>query len=99
MTDQRELMKKLVEAPYGKAAEILKENGLWDEKRAGPDNGEYKTYRVRVDGAQDVSSTITVEARSDEEAMELAEDIASDRSFSWRDCGDVEVWGSEVVSR
>ena len=32
MTDHKALLKQLVEAPYGKAQDILKAKGLWDEK-------------------------------------------------------------------
>lgn len=99
MADQKELLRKLVDAPYGKAEEILKSEGFWDEHRQTPD-GEMRTYRVRVTGETQVQSVVKVQARSAEEAEELATDMASAWNFEWRDhldtvCIDASIEGSE----
>ncbi len=90
MTDNhKDLLKQLVEAPYGKAQDILKAKGLWDEKKA-PD-GVTRTYKVRVRGEERIEydDTITVEATSPDEAIELAEDQVGSH---------VEIDSSEIVS-
>lgn len=98
-TDHRDLLKKLVDAPYGKAQEILKKQGLWDERKSDGDPSQMKTYRVRVDGQMSVGANVRVEAASAEEACEKASAIAEDPSFSWTDFGDTEVWNAEVRER
>jgi hypothetical protein len=95
--DHSDLLKQLVDAPYGHAEAILKKRGLWDEKRAVSD-GTKKTYRVRVDGTMSVSATVRVEATSPEEAEELAEELASYPSFEWKDYGETEVDGAYAES-
>lgn len=92
--DQKSLMQELVDAPYGKARDILREKGLWDE-HAG-DAGELRTYRMRVRGEMVVSAIVKVEARSAEEAEELALSQASAWDFQWRDYGDVDCVEAEV---
>lgn len=94
--DTKDLMRQLVDAPYGKAKDILKQNGLWDEKRAANDPDTAKRYRMRVYGEMPVSAAVTVEASSEEEAIEKAEDIASAQSFSWSGFDDVENVYAEV---
>lgn len=95
MTDQKELLQKLVEAPYGKAEEILKSEGLWDEKRK-PSDGTLRTFRVRVDGEIPVSAMVKVQATSIEEAEDLATDLANARGFDWQDYGEPQCIGAFV---
>lgn len=104
--DTKDLIQKLVEAPYGKAKDILKKNGLWDERRVANDPDTAKRYRMRVYGEMPVSAAVTVEASSEEEAIEKAEDeeeaiekaedIANAQSFSWSGFDDVENVYAEV---
>jgi hypothetical protein len=88
-TDHKTLLKELVEAPFGKAEEILKAKGLWDEKKAPSEVS--RTYKVRIRGEERIEydNVITVEATSPAEAIELAEDQVAD---------DVEIDSSEIVS-
>jgi hypothetical protein len=87
--DQKALLKELVEAPFGKAEEILRKRGLWDDTKAP--SGIKRTYKVRVRGEERIeySEIITVEATSPDEAIELAEDEVPN---------DVEIDSSEIVN-
>jgi hypothetical protein len=59
MADQKALLKQLVDAPYGKAEAILREKGLWDEKRVPKDQRNGRDYEVTLIGMQPVSATVT----------------------------------------
>lgn len=93
--DQKDLLKKLVDAPYGQAETILKERGLWDEKRRHVD-GDPRSFRVKVTGEMRVSSIIKVTARSAEEAEELAVDEAHSSGFIWDTEDDIDCVEAEV---
>ena len=71
--DHKTVLKECVEAPFGKAEEILKKEGYWNEMKAP--TGPLRTYKVRIDGEETIEygETITVDATSPDEAMELAE--------------------------
>lgn len=97
--DHKDLLKKLVEAPYGKAQEILKAKGLWDEKKDAGDPDQMKTYIVRVQGHMAVSARVRVEAKNDEEACEKACEIAENPTFAWSDYGGTEAWDAEIKER
>lgn len=96
--DQKKLMEELVNAPYGEAEMILKKRGLWNDKLSTED-GVKRTYRVRVIGEIRVESIIKVEATSEEEASDMAEDKARDYDFHWQEKGAPEVIDVEIVGR
>jgi hypothetical protein len=87
--DPKEVLKECVAAPFGKAEEILKTNGFWNETKVP--SGELRTYKVEVCGEETIewSETITVEATSPDEAIELAEDQVPNH---------VDITSSEIVS-
>jgi len=94
MTDQKALIKQLVDAPYGKAEEILREKGFWDEKRVPKPERKEKEFEVTLTGMQAVSATITVFAKNEDDARRLAKDEVSDNDFetdSWCGIEDIEV--------
>jgi hypothetical protein len=93
--DHRVLVKELVAAPYGQAEVILRQRGLWNEKRRAND-GTARAYRVKVTGTMEVSAVVKVQARNSEEAEDLAVDAAHSTAFVWRDYGDVDCIDAEV---
>tara|TARA_R110000751_G_scaffold307812_1_gene431872 strand:+ start:45079 stop:45381 length:303 start_codon:yes stop_codon:yes gene_type:complete len=66
-----DLHKLANEGGYGSAQKALKDAGLWDERQGL----EPKKWRVRceVTFVEHDTETVTVEARDEDEAMELAE--------------------------
>jgi hypothetical protein len=92
--DYKDILKRAVEAPFGQAETILKREGCWDDH--GDTDAEPRRWRVRVYGEMQVQAVVTVEARTKDEAEELACDKASDRMFEWRDYGDTDVIHSEI---
>lgn len=86
--DHKAILKECVDAPFGKAEEILKQRGCWDEARGKENRADgLKIYRVRVTGwySTEFDDVYTVEAEDDDEA----EDLAIEKAES--EYGDVEV--------
>lgn len=92
--DYKNILKRAVEAPFGMAEEILKREGCWDTH--GDTDAAPRKWRVCVYGEMQVQSVVTVEARTREEAEDLAADKARDPMFEWRDYGDTDVFHAEV---
>jgi hypothetical protein len=83
VTDHKELLKQLVDAPFGEAEKILRAKGLWEEKRAIDADPTSREYTVCVQASMPVSAHIRVKARSEKEAIRLAEERAALPSFKW----------------
>lgn len=95
MTDQKALIKQLVDAPYGKAEEILREKGFWDEKRVPKSERSEKEFDVTLTGSMSVSAVISVFAKDKDEARRKARDEVSNTDFD--EYGDVEDISVETV--
>ena len=87
-------LKELVSLPYGEAEKRLREAGHWDA--TAESGGAKQRYRVYLQGTIDVSGWTIVEAASEDEAADLAEDEAKGAGFDWSDFGATDAWTTGV---
>jgi hypothetical protein len=83
VTDHKELLKKLVDVPFGEAEKILKSKGFWDEKRAPNYEAKLKRYHVKVSAYRPATGTLYVDATSLEEAKKLAREEAPNTDWDY----------------
>lgn len=79
-----EELKALADAPYGKAAvELRKYDPLWGKlSRDADDPQPVIAWNVCLSQEVTMRAHVTVEARTEEEAMEIAENL-SEQKLSW----------------
>ena len=102
MADQQKVnVHELAALPYGAAKDALRKAGLWDEYGGEDENeeppGPVRSFKVRVHGTIAVSATVTVEARSEDEAEDLAAKKAEDGLSSDWFYGRTEIDFTEVT--
>jgi hypothetical protein len=77
----RERLKELVDAPFGKAAEIIRQyDPMWGRRA-----GEKHEWLVRVERDGTGTGTAFIKAANQDEADELADEL-TESDIDWDDC-------------
>lgn len=87
----------LAALPYGQANSKLKAAGFWDEH--ADDEANFKDYRVRIEGQTQWTATVTVQARSDDEAEKLASHQVESGTCLNMNYGEDEIHAVEVNAK
>ena len=89
----RDELMALANAPYGAAAKAIRQHDpLW-----GRTAGETINWRVQVKGLATVTGYATVEAATEEEALEAVESLDSD-DIEWDDFDDPDDFSAEEAT-
>jgi len=85
------LVKKLAKAPYGRAADAIRQSGFWNEEAVPEEQRETRPWRVRVSADLKAYAYVTVYATDEEDAMEKATEEVERCDPDW------DVYGSDDV--